>query len=189
MATLRPGHGIDRRLTRDLNRTADELISIAGLAENLAKHLRDVQSLGFDHDHPDRENFDVDGKAFGPTMARELLARLRDKAHGVPALERQLLRHTDILRRLFVGKPAEDLRGTLLGWFDDERRFVAHSPSSELATLLKAQRRREERAPRTGETTHERLEAQASAPKVRGLDPHEQRLVEEREQRRREAKK
>lgn len=173
MATIRPRRRVDHRLSREMAAWADQLTSIAGLASLLARHLRDVESVGFDHDDPTHTD---------PTAnkARSIVEFLRDQRKGLAEVERMVMRQASAMRQIFTAPAAEDLRGTLLGWFDDTGRFVAHSPSSELASLLKAQRRREARAPRTGETTHERLEPQAKAPKVRGLDPHEERWRTER---------
>lgn len=175
---------IDRRLTRDLNLVADELTSIAKLAAFLATHLRDAQSLAFDQKHPDTvtERKDpITGKVISATLANDNARRMVSSLKTeVGKIESALVDQAAAMRKLFSGpRPDAELRGTLLGWYKGGQ-FVPHSANLELGRLLKAQGRREERAARTGETTHARLEPQLKAPKVQGADPHEERARQER---------
>lgn len=174
----------DRRIDKELNAIRESLLSISAKASVLAKHLPDAQSVAWD-EHPETNAESTFDPAEHPpgtpkrpppksTKARNALRALRDNQTGIPALEAQLMRMAGNVLKLFSG-PGSDttLRGTLLGWNDPKTgEFVPHSPSLEMKRALEAQQRRETRAPRTGETTHERLEQQQTAPREPGIDPN-----------------
>ena len=166
----------DRRLAKDVNLLAVQLERIVMAAEFLRKNLPDVQSLAWDQPAPDSNYPAVEpGENPPPTKAdraRELIRALRSGS-GINQVEAALNDFARDTAKLFVAPKADDsMRGTLLGETDSEGRFMPHSPNLEMLRLLAAQRRREARAPRTGEIAHERLEAQPRAPKAPGEDPN-----------------
>ena len=173
----------DSRLAKDLNQVREQLLRISALSGTLARHLPDAQSIAWDGHpeanaeqtpNPDEEPGDVGKAPPKSTRAREALRALKDRQTGIPAVEDSLIRKTGDVLKLFSGPGADtELRGTLLGWNDSKTgEWLPHTPSLELGQRLAAQRRREKRAPRTGETAHERLEAQPRAPKAPGEDPN-----------------
>ena len=182
----------DRRLDKDFGLFRQQLLRIIAVSEWLLKHSSDIQRLAWDQSHPDANYPSFDDRAdelariakglpprelpglSQADKARRFRERMKDSHNGAGRAEAIL---NDLFSggvKLFRGGPKADdtKRGILMGSEDARGQFIPDTPKREFEEALAAQRRREKRAPRTGETAHERLEPQPRAPKEVGEDPN-----------------